>query len=48
VLTPHIAGSTREAQAVSAEMAVRSVLQAGRGEEPHGLINPEVWSRRRR
>ena len=48
VLTPHVAGSTREAQAVSAEMAVRSVLQMGRGEQPHGLINPDVWDRRRR
>jgi phosphoglycerate dehydrogenase-like enzyme len=48
VLTPHVAGSTREAQAVSAEMAVRSVLQLGRGEQPHGLINAEVWDRRRR
>jgi phosphoglycerate dehydrogenase-like enzyme len=48
VLTPHIAGSTHEAQAVSAEMVVRSVLQAGRGERPHGLLNPEVWDRRRR
>jgi phosphoglycerate dehydrogenase-like enzyme len=47
VLTPHAAGSTREAQAVSAEMVVRSVLQAARGEQPHGLINPEVWDRRR-
>ena len=47
VLTPHAAGSTHEAQAVSAEMVVRSVLQAARGEQPHGLINPEVWDRRR-
>jgi len=47
VLTPHAAGSTQEAQAVSAEMVVRSVLQAARGEQPHGLINPEVWDRRR-
>jgi D-3-phosphoglycerate dehydrogenase len=47
VLTPHAAGSTLEAQAVSAEMVVRSVLQAARGEQPHGLINPEVWNRRR-
>ncbi len=47
VLTPHIAGSTREAQAVSAEMAVRSVLQLSRGEQPHGFINTEVWSKRR-
>jgi D-3-phosphoglycerate dehydrogenase len=47
VLTPHIAGSTEEAQAVSAEMVVESVLQAARGERPHGLINAEVWDRRR-
>jgi D-3-phosphoglycerate dehydrogenase len=48
VLTPHIAGSTREAQAVSAEMVVRSVLQAARGEQPHGLMNAQVWDNRRR
>jgi phosphoglycerate dehydrogenase-like enzyme len=48
VLTPHTAGSTREAQAVSAEMVVRGVLQAARGEQPHGLMNAEVWDNRRR
>jgi D-3-phosphoglycerate dehydrogenase len=47
VLTPHAAGSTQEAQAVSAEMVVRSVLQAASGEPPHGLLNAEVWDRRR-
>jgi D-3-phosphoglycerate dehydrogenase / 2-oxoglutarate reductase len=47
VLTPHIAGSSEEAQAVSAEMVVESVLQAARGERPHGLINEEVWDHRR-
>jgi phosphoglycerate dehydrogenase-like enzyme len=47
VLTPHVAGSTDEAQAVSAEMVVDSVLQAGRGERPHGLVNEGVWDRRR-
>jgi D-3-phosphoglycerate dehydrogenase len=47
VLTPHVAGTTREAQAVSAVMVVESVLQAARGERPHGLLNPEVWDRRR-
>jgi phosphoglycerate dehydrogenase-like enzyme len=47
VLTPHIAGSTEEAQAVSAEMVVETVLQAAHGERPHGLINDEVWDRRR-
>ena len=48
VLTPHVSGSTQEAQAVSAVMVVDSVLQAARGETPHGLINTEIWDRRRR
>jgi phosphoglycerate dehydrogenase-like enzyme len=48
VLTPHAAGSTAEAQAVGGAMVVQSVLQAARGEQPHGLLNPEVWERRRR
>lgn len=47
VLTPHVAGSTREAQAASAVMVVDSLLQAAAGEQPHGLVNPEVWARRR-
>ena len=46
VLTPHASGSTTEAQEVSAVMVVESVLQASRGEQPHGLLNPEVWERR--
>jgi hypothetical protein len=29
-------------------MVVDSILQAARGETPHGLINTEVWPRRRR
>jgi D-3-phosphoglycerate dehydrogenase len=48
VLTPHIAGSTDEAQAVSAEMVVQSLLQSQRGERPHGLVNDPVWEHRRR
>lgn len=48
VLTPHVAGSTREAQAVSSVMVVESVLQAARGEPPHGLLNAQAWDRRRR
>ncbi len=47
VLTPHVAGSTHEAQAVSAQMVVQSVLQAARGEQPHGLVNADAWERRR-
>jgi phosphoglycerate dehydrogenase-like enzyme len=48
ILTPHVAGSSEEAQALSAEMVVQSVLQAARGEVPHGLLNTEIWERRRR
>jgi D-3-phosphoglycerate dehydrogenase / 2-oxoglutarate reductase len=48
VLTPHAAGSTNESQAATGVMVVQSVLQAARGEAPHGLINTEVWDRRRR
>ncbi len=48
VLTPHISGSTHEAQAVSSVMVVESVLQAARGEPPHGLINTDAWEKRRR
>jgi D-3-phosphoglycerate dehydrogenase len=48
VLTPHVAGSTHEAQAVSAVMVQEQIIAAGRGEQPHGLHNPEIWDRRRR
>jgi D-3-phosphoglycerate dehydrogenase / 2-oxoglutarate reductase len=48
VLTPHVAGSTHEAQAVSAVMVQEQIIAAGRGEKPHGLHNPEIWERRRR
>ena len=48
VLTPHVAGSTHEAQAVSSVMVVEQIIAAGSGEQPHGLHNPEIWERRRR
>ena len=48
VLTPHVAGSTHRSQELSAQMVVQTVLQAARGELPHGLVNPEVWDHRRR
>lgn len=47
VLTPHIGGSTVEAQEMSGELVVRSILQAARGEPPHGLVNEAVWAHRR-
>lgn len=48
VLTPHISGSTHEAQAVSSVMVVEQIIASGRGEMPHGLHNPEIWEKRRR
>jgi D-3-phosphoglycerate dehydrogenase len=48
VLTPHSAGSTQEAQQATAEIIVETILQADAGEPPVGLMNPEVWDRRRR
>jgi D-3-phosphoglycerate dehydrogenase len=47
VLTPHVGGSSEEAQLASAEMVVESVLQVARGEQPAGLLNPDVWPSRR-
>ena len=46
VLTPHVGGSSEEAQLASAEMVVESVLQVARSEQPAGMLNPEVWSSR--
>jgi D-3-phosphoglycerate dehydrogenase len=48
VLTPHISGSTHEAQAVSAVMVVEQIIASNRGEVPHGVHNPEIWERRRK
>ncbi|MCC6381053.1 MAG: phosphoglycerate dehydrogenase [Dehalococcoidia bacterium] len=48
VLTPHVAGSTHEAQAVSSVMVVEQIIASAKGEMPHGIHNPEIWDRRRR
>lgn len=48
ILTPHSAGSTHEAQAATGVLVVQNILQAAGGEQPNGLLNPEVWDRRRR
>ncbi len=48
VLTPHISGSTEEAQAVSAVMVVEQIMASASGQMPHGLHNPEIWDRRRK
>jgi hypothetical protein len=28
-------------------MVQEQIIAAGRGEQPHGLHNPEIWERRR-
>jgi len=48
VLTAHVAGVTVETGEAMTAMAVESILQGARGEQPHGLLNPEVWGHRRR
>ncbi len=47
ILTSHIAGVTHGTVSAMASMAVESILQAARGERPDGLLNPDVWERRR-
>lgn len=47
ILTSHVAGVTDETVAAMGAMAVESILQAARGDVPHGLLNSEVWERRR-
>jgi D-3-phosphoglycerate dehydrogenase len=48
VLTAHAAGVTVETVAAMTAMAAESVLEGARGEQPRGLLNPEVWDHRRR
>ncbi|MBI4504063.1 MAG: phosphoglycerate dehydrogenase [Chloroflexi bacterium] len=48
VLSPHIAGITKEAIERMAFVGVQTVLAALRGERPQGIVNPDVWEHRRR
>ena len=47
LLTPHIAGATRETVERHSAMAVGDFERFARGERPVHLANPEVWSRLR-
>ncbi|MCC6178564.1 MAG: phosphoglycerate dehydrogenase [Chloroflexi bacterium] len=47
ILSPHVAGVTHETVAAMSGMAIDSILASLRGERPHGLLNPDVWDRRR-
>jgi D-3-phosphoglycerate dehydrogenase / 2-oxoglutarate reductase len=47
ILTPHLAGSTRESRARSSVRAADETLRMLAGERPVNLVNPEAWEARR-
>ena len=47
ILTPHLAGSTRESRARAAVRAADELLRMLAGEKPRNLVNPEAWHERR-
>jgi phosphoglycerate dehydrogenase-like enzyme len=47
-LTAHIAGVTIETIEAMSRMAAESAADVLAGRQPHGLVNPEAWERRRR
>jgi len=47
LLTPHLAGSTRESRARAAVRAADELLRMLAGERPRNLVNPEAWNVRR-
>lgn len=48
IMTPHIGGSSREAARRTAETVARQVVDVLQDRRPAHLVNPEVWTRRRR
>ena len=48
VVTPHVAAATAAGKARLYKSAVAQALQVLRGEHPNHLVNPKVWSVRRR
>jgi D-3-phosphoglycerate dehydrogenase len=47
LLTPHLAGSTRESRARASVRAADETLRMLAGEKPRNLVNPEAWDVRR-
>ena len=47
ILTPHLAGSTRESRARAAVRAADELLRMLGGEKPRNFVNPEAWNERR-
>ncbi len=48
ITTPHIASATYEARNKMGEQAVSAILDVFSDKKPENLVNPEVWSARRR
>ncbi|MCO6416806.1 hydroxyacid dehydrogenase [Siccirubricoccus sp. KC 17139] len=48
ILSPHVAGLSRESAAKMSQVAAEEVVRVLRGERPLNLINPEAWEGRRR
>lgn len=48
VLSPHVAGLSRESAAKMSEVAATDVVRVLRGERPVHLINPEAWEAHQR
>ncbi len=48
LVSPHIGGSTEEAAERTATQVAQAVVNVLSGEKPEHLVNPDVWSRRRR
>jgi len=47
ITTPHLGGFTVEALQRTTALAVESIIDAREGRKPAGLVNEEVWQRRR-
>lgn len=47
LLTPHLAGSTRESRARASVRAADETLRMLTGEKPRNFVNPEAWNARR-
>jgi D-3-phosphoglycerate dehydrogenase len=47
VLTPHTAAGTVQARVNGGKMAAEAVVKVLAGQQPVGLVNPEVWEKRR-
>ena len=48
VLTPHTASATEEARIAMSELAATGVIDTLRNKKPINIVNPEVWSHRRK